>query len=97
MKKTFLLILFSCLLSSCSHILQKNELFKIQEKQIHMTGYHSLYLGSDDNYHFIKVGNIMGAKIYRIKIEEFNINNSYSYNFDSPKAIPLHKYIKKQL
>ena len=39
----------------------------------------------------------MGAKIYRIKIEEFNINNSYSYNFDSPKAIPLHKYIKKQL
>ena len=85
MKQFSLIILTILLFSSCSNIVTKNEYIERQKGQFHLTGYHSKYLGSDSEYHYLKLGNVVSSKIYRIKLNEVNIESTYPYNQLNPK------------
>ena len=90
MKQIIISLITALILTGCSNIVTVEEYSKIYKKNSPLTGAHSFYLGSDKSYHYLKVGNVMGSSIYRIKTEDFTIENTYSYN----KENPTQNYIK---
>ncbi len=54
-----------------------------------LSGYHRDYLGSDGQYHYIRIGNVTGNKEYRMKKNDLLIENEYKHTDTNPRIEPL--------
>ena len=54
-----------------------------------LSGYHQDYLGSDDQYHYIRIGIATGERDYLIRKTELPIKDTYPYVATNPRIEPL--------
>ena len=89
MKHTIIILTFCICVSGCSSlpkVVNREKLNRISEKESMLTGYHQDYLGSDDQYHYVRVGIVTGDRTYRIKKEELYIISEYRYSKKNPRV-----------
>ncbi len=84
MKRNILNLIAGLMLSGCTNIISVDDYSKVYERNLQLTGFHSFYLGSDQSYHYLKVGNVMRSSFYRIRKEELTLKEVYPYNELSP-------------
>ena len=54
------------------------------DADIDVTGFHSVYLGSDREFHYFKLGNVVGNTVYCIKIADLHMKKTYEYDSGDP-------------
>jgi hypothetical protein len=59
------------------------------ERLMPLSSYHRDYLGSDDSYHYIRIGIAAGSRDYRVLKMELSIKNTYPYLAGDPRIEPL--------